>query len=236
MNRQLSLAFSTLTLIVLLAGCGAAVREDHYFASYRPDDPLTPNVPVNFFRLRVEGAASFSNARYLSGYYDERAVDLFFNEMKAPANQRLFDESIKPPGFASGEVFKPLSPVSGQGAYLLIMSTNADSIANAIGSFAESQVVADALTRALNKDRFAAKAHSDVEVQTLTARAAVMTSKIRLALDNAKQAAAGDDAQSAYLRALLAIAQALGYKGSAFKDFPDAQRWFDIESNVAVAK
>jgi hypothetical protein len=156
--------------------------------------------------------------------------------MRAPENQRLFDEKIKPPGLGPTEVFKPLSPTSGQGAYLLIMSTNTDSIANAIGSFAESQVVAQALTRALNTDRFAAKAQSDVDVQTLTARAAVMTSKIRLALDNAKQATTDSDARSAYLYALLAMAQALGYKGSEFKDFADARRWLDIESNVAVAK
>jgi hypothetical protein len=220
---------------MLMAGCAASISEQHFLPSYAPSDIRKVGDPVNFFRLKVDGSTSFTNARYLSGFFDERAVDLFFNEMKAPANQKLFDESIKPPGQAANEAFKPLSP-STEGAYVLILSTNADSIANAIGSFAESQVVADALTRAFNKDKFAGKAQSDVEVGTLTARAQLATARTKLGLDAAKAATNDAAARTAYLRALLALAQALGYRGTEFKDFADARRWFDLEATVGGAK
>jgi hypothetical protein len=222
-------------ITVLCAGCAAKIYERHYLPSYAQSDSRKVGDPVNFFRLTVDGSASFTNARYLSGFFDERAVDLFFNEMKAPTNQKLFDESIKPPGHSANEAFKPLSP-STEGAFVLILSTNADSIANAIGSFAESQVVADALTRAFNKDKFAARAQSDVEVSTLTARAQLATERVKLGLDSARAATSDAAARTAYQRSLLALAQALGYRGAEFKDFADARRWFELEATVGGAK
>jgi hypothetical protein len=228
------LRFVLLMLPILLAGCAATIHETHFLPIYSPNDDRQAN-PVNFFRLKVDGTASFTNARYLSGFFDERAVDLFFNEMKAPTSQKLFDESIKPPGQAGNEAFKPLSP-STEGAYVLILSTNADSIANVIGSFAESQVVADALTRAFNKDKFAARTQSDIEVGILTARAQLATTRAKLGLDSAKAAPSDAAARAAYLRSLLALAQALGYRGAEFKDFADARRWFDLEATVGGAK
>lgn len=221
-------------LALLLGGCAATIHETHFLPSYAPSDDRQVN-PVNFFRLQVDGTASLTNARYLSGFFDERAVDLFFNEMKAPTNQKLFDETIKPPGQPANEAFKPLTPTT-DGAYVLILSTNADSIANVIGSFAESQVVADALTRAFNKDRFAAKAQSDVEVSTLTARAKLATDRVKLGLESAKVATNDAAARTAYQRSLLALAQALGYRGAEFKDFADARRWFELEATVGGAK
>jgi hypothetical protein len=228
------LRFVLLLLAILLGGCAATIHETHFLPSYAPGDDRQVN-PVNFFRLKVDGTASFTNARYLSGFYDERAVDLFFNEIKAPTNQKLFDENVKPPGQTANEAFKPLTPTT-DGAYVLILSTNADSIANAIGSFAESQVVADALTRAFNKDKFAAKAQSDVEASTLTARAQLATARVKIGLDTAKAATNDAVARTAYQRALLALAQALGYRGAEFKDFADARRWFDLEATVGGAK
>src|SRR5438132_3275792 len=67
-----------LVLAVFVSGCVTTFHEDHYFQSASSRSGHA----TNYFRLQVDGWAAFSSARYISGYYDERAVDLFFNEIK----------------------------------------------------------------------------------------------------------------------------------------------------------
>jgi hypothetical protein len=217
----------------LTGGCSTTVSEQHLFATYRPGEP---DRPVNFFRLSVNGGASFSNARYVAGYYDERAIDLFFNEMKAPDKQRIFDATIKPPGDDASEKFRPLSPTPANGAFLLIMSTNADDIADTIGSFAESQIVAQALTQLVNKDRIKDKARSDVELTIGGSRSRVLMAKLNGHLAEAQNASSADAARMAYTRALHALSQALGNREPSFRDFSDAKRWFDLELAQPVSQ
>ncbi len=228
MLRYLGLLLATL----MLSGCAAAVKEHHYFASYRKD-AAGRDRPVNFFRLNVAGTAGFSNARYLAGYYDERAIDLFFNEMKAPTNQKLFQEDAKIPG--TDEKLKPLGATSGNGAFVLIMSTNADSVANAIGSFAESQVVAQALTQLINKDKFKEKSRSDVDVISKSAQASSMIKRLDLHLGAAKTATSPDLARRSYTKALYTLAQSLGYRGAEFSSYAEARKWFDAELDQSRA-
>lgn len=214
---------------LMLGGCGSTVQENHYFASFREVSPGVRE-PVQFFRVSVDGDTKMANSRFLSGYFDERAVSLFFNEMRSPANSRLFDEQVKLPGEPDTKL-KPLSPDLQNGAFVLILSTNADSIANAIGSFAESQVVADGLTRIVNKDRYRAKAESDAKagVQRIEARALV--ERLRSQTEAATKARSGDEATRRYLGALTAIAQGLGYAGPEFGSLGDAQTWFTLEQS-----
>lgn len=75
---------ATLLAATLLVGCAATVQENHYFAAFKDGVDGAPREAVQFYRLRVDGDAQFTNARYLSGYYDERAVSLFFNELQGP--------------------------------------------------------------------------------------------------------------------------------------------------------
>jgi len=122
--------------MMLVFGC-ANIREDHYFKSYSKN----AGVATNYFRLTVKANADLSSARYIAGYYDERAVDLFFNEIKSAAgtNQtnpsKLFMDNQESPG--SDEVLKPLDPQQ-QGAFVMIFSTNAEAVANTIGNFAKA--------------------------------------------------------------------------------------------------
>lgn len=222
--RLLSLCAATL----LLAGCAATVDERHYFATYATG-PSGESRPANFFRLEVKGKAGMSNARYLAGYYDERAIDLFFNELKAPDNQKLFQDAAKIPG--TDEKLKPLGPAMDNGAFVLILSTNADSIANAIGSFAESQIVAQAFTRVINKERYKDKMRSDVDTMSRSAQADVLIKKLELHLAGADGAASSDAARKSYLRALFSLAQAAGYRGAEFPNFEEARKWFNAEAD-----
>ena len=87
--------------VLAIAGCGTSFRENHYFSS-ASDNPSREG-KTNYFRVTVDGWAAFSAARYVSGYYDERAIDLFFNEVK-PAAPGV----IIPPVF-TGESAEPFT-------------------------------------------------------------------------------------------------------------------------------
>jgi len=216
-------------LCLALAGCGATVYERHYFAAFN-SDPAGKREPVQFYRLTVQGQAQFSNTRYLTGYFDERAISLFFNEIKAPPDQKLFDDSTKLPGASADTKLAPLSPSSETGAFVMIMSTNADAIAGAIGSFAESQAVADSLTNLVNRDRVMAKARSDATLTVQKAEGAALTARLDAELLAADNAPSGSQAAVEYLRALTALAATLGYTGGEFQSIKDAQSWFALEA------
>jgi hypothetical protein len=213
---------------VVLAGCAATVQENHYFAAFR-DGINGQREPVQFYRLAVNGQSQFSNTRYLTGYFDERAITLFFNELKSPTNQKLFDDATVLPGAAAGTKLVPLSPTSDNGAFVLIMSTNADAIAGTIGSFAESQVVADALTRLFNRDRINAKSQSDARLGVQKAQGTALVTQLRAHASAAASAASGVDSIAGYRRALTTLAQGLGYSGPEFDSLEKARDWFALD-------
>jgi hypothetical protein len=217
-----------------LSACGATIYERHYFAAFHADAD-GQREPQQFYRLTVQGQSHFSNARYLTGYFDDHAISLFFNEIKAPANQRLFDESVKLPGASADSKLTPLTPTPETGAFVMIMSTNADAIASSIGSFAESQAVADSLTNLVNRDRIVARARSDAGLAVQKAEGAALAAKLDAHVQAAQDATTGSRASAEYLHALSALAMALGYAGGEFQRVEDARSWFALEGTRAGA-
>ena len=213
----------------LLGGCAAVIEENHHFAAFR-DNGAAGREAVQFYRVKVQGNSQFANARYLTGYFDERAVSLFFNEMRSPANGKLFDDNTTLPG-SGGTKVQGLSPAAGEGAFVLIMSTNVDAIASTIGSFAESQVVADSLTRMLNRDRFQAKIQSDARLSVRKAEATALVGRVDAQVRAAKDASSGEAAAASYRRALTALAQSLGYTGAEFISTAEAQAWYSLDAS-----
>lgn len=230
------LPYATLTGVVasaVLAGCSTVVQENHYFAAFK-DNGAGGREAVQFYRVAVDGNSQFANTRYLTGYFDDRAVSLFFNELKSPANQKLFDDSMVLPGAPTGTKVTPLSPTADNGAFVLIMSTNADAIASTIGSFAESQVVADSLTLLLNRDRILAKRQSDARVGVTKAEATALYEQVKAHTQSATAAPSSQLAASGYRRALTTLAQSLGYNGPEFDSLAKARDWFVLDASRAA--
>jgi hypothetical protein len=135
--------------LAALGGCSATFHEKHHFATV---DTETGEVQ-NIFRVTVNGDASMTNARYVAGFYDERAVDLFFNEIQSRPLTDADRNSGAPPIFrqvdcsgmdeaackAKQDQILRMIPVGADlgrtGTFVMILSTNADAIANTIGSF-----------------------------------------------------------------------------------------------------
>ena len=215
-------------LAVLVCGCQAGIRERHYFASFAPDKPTEP---VNFFRLDVKGKARLTNARYVAGFYDERAVDLFFNEIKPSSDaqaRQLFAADLKDPGTA--EVLKPLSPGE-SGAFVMILSTNADAIANAIGSFAESQEVANNISTLLNQKDLLKAGQSATSFTGEQVLAAAFASELNSVLSSSALSANAASAQASMLRGLNLIAQSLGAPQS-FATVAEVQAWLAVRRTL----
>jgi hypothetical protein len=221
----LSKALSVTVASAMVSGCVTAFEENHYFQSINEESGQV----TNYYRLRVDGYAYFSSARYVSGYYDERAVDMFFNEMKIAATPpgtsdtgSIFDDDLSNPG--TEEKIKPLSPDDTHGAFLMVLSTNASSVTNTIGQFAESQIVADAVTNLANRELL----EGDRANNERAARHANATSEeIRKLLELVPGASAPDkeDTIRSLIRVLNAIALGIDDNIKPFESFSDADAW-----------
>ena len=220
-------------LLITFTGCATQFGEDHYYQSLSADPVTNETKPTNFYRLRVKGGAYFSSARYVSGYYDERAVDIFFNEIKlkptgAGDSGTLFSENMKDPG--SQEVIKPLSPNDQHGAFVMVLSTNASAVTNAIGQFAENQVVADAVTNLANQDVIRQLRGAEPAPQFEKEQAKALSTQIDNLFDLVPEGQNPDlqQTQRALLRILNTIARAKG-KGAPITSFADAKKWIEEE-------
>lgn len=209
-------------VVSLLSAC-SSFHEKHYF---RSEDARTGK-PVNYFRVTVDGTSFWTKSRYVSGYYDERAVDLFFNETKSDNNddvKKIFVADQTAPG--SSEKIIPLAPQQ-NGAFLMIFSTNAKAVTDTLGQFAESQVVADAVTNIINRGQIRDARKAAAASTTNTARTQAIAANITSLLSDTSlpSGASADDAQKQTLRVLRVIATALGGDGQ-FASADEAAAWF----------
>lgn len=221
-NRMLVLLGALLPLV----GC-STFHETHYF---RETNPHT-GAPVNYFRIAITGNAFLVRSRYVSGYYDERAVDLFFNELKTATDQDsippLFVGSLVNPG--SDDKIQPLTPGPEHGAFIMFFSANAKAAADAIGGFADNQSVADGITNLLNR--------STTREANLNAATATLVQKKNAAtvaeldalfqqLPDPTSTTATDKAavEATYVRIMNAIARSLG-AAAEFTSLDDAMQW-----------
>ena len=214
-------SFAMLLTALGLSGCTSFSQVYHFQSS-------ASNGPTNFFRVKVNGDAQTAKARYLAGFYDERAVDLYFNELKSPQGEeaqlrKLFVDGQKAPG--EDAVIKPLTPDKAHGTFVMIFSTNPKAIADTIGAFAQSQIVADAVTNLVNK--------REVEMsRLLTATKGSSDEAATSVADELKVVlpAQGDTPPASaillrsYLRALELIARETGGP-PALADFGAARAW-----------
>lgn len=220
----------------LLASCQGTFKETHYFASVEP----VSGKAVNFFRLTVRGRTEFTSARYISGYYDERAVDLFLNEAKS--QPLTAGDGVAPifkyldcadPGDAACRTKQEerlrLVPLGGavakNGAFVMILSTNADAIAGTIGSLAENEILLNSTLFLLNRGTITSAARANA-VQPI---ADAQRSGTIAGLDALYADADGlntTEVEGTYLQILRTIAGELGGAPPVFATDAEARAWF----------
>lgn len=238
-------AFFALAGAVLLAGCGATFQERHHFATI---DKQTNEI-MNIFRVTVKGDVQMANARYMAGFYDERAVDLFFNEVKA---NDLTTKGVGPiftlpdcTGKTEAECTAirnarlstvPIgSSTQPNGAFVMILSTDADAIAGTIGAFSENEtVVGSAMylaTRSTREDAAAIGARAATVKNSRKAAAAELTSLFT----SAETAATPQARENVYLAILKAAAAGVAPDAApVFTNLAEAQAWFAARPRSAA--
>jgi hypothetical protein len=231
---------------IALAGCGGRFGETHYFTIL----DANTNKPINFFRLSVSGGAGLANARYVSGYFDERAVDLFLNESKAAPRATNSDGAV-PSIFkevdctgmdaaacaAAQEKQLHLVPLGekmpADGAFVLILSTNADAIAGTIGSFAENEITLNSALFLLNRDRIVQASKVQAAKPVVDASRTATVTEVSALLDAAKTPTKPADLATSYLAVLRAAGAGLGGGPPNFNDEASARAWFGAHRGSA---
>lgn len=117
---------------LLLAGCASRFGEHHYFKSEDGE-----GAPVNYYRVTVRGGTFLSNSRYLSGYFDEEAVDTYFSQASTGKGF--------PP--ASKGKLQPVDEALRDRKLVLILSANSDAMAGEIGQIADNAALMGGLTQ-----------------------------------------------------------------------------------------
>jgi len=223
----------------VLCACSVKVKEAHYFKS-GGDNP-------NYYRLKVTVGAKFSKARYMAGYYDERAIDLFLNEFKVDSynpksttsgsdneNKGNGEEKSEPSGRdmlrsqkspGTEDDIKPLDPTQ-RGRFLIILSTNADAIADTIGSFAESEGMANAVVALAAAPRLRELDESKAEAETEQVRLAAYKTEITALIGEAPDEISAKKLEDNFLHTLSVISRGLNQPMS-FKDFDEAEKWIE---------
>jgi len=122
----------------------------------------------------------------------------------------------------------PLSPSKGNGAFVMVLSTNASSVTNTIGQFAENQIVADAITNLANRDLIIAE-EIQGQADVLSANATKDELRELFSLVPSTQTQEAEETISAYLRILNSIARGLDSDQPGFNTFDEANDWMQNE-------
>lgn len=220
-------------------GCASAFHEHHYFKS-----ETATGEPINYYRVSVDGSVLLSSSRYLSGYFNDDALNTYFGDYKQPANAH-FDPSagVTPmpadavPGASgtpavakSGEKVESLGPATSR-RLVLLLSSNSDAIAEGLSSLSKSNDVTAALSNLVGAKRFeATQKAKDIGIQADDS-SQVLIDKSKKTLDTLSAANPPDakNSQAMILNYANDLARFLG-SNVEFTSLEEADRWLAANS------
>lgn len=128
-----------LLLILSLSSC-STFSEVHYFKDkVGITDNKSKKSVSNYYRVKINGYSFLSSSRYVSGYFNQDAVNLYFNEISQPVNGKLFNTT---------------SVTNENGNELvLIFSTNAKAISDQIGNISKNQTILNSMAQLTQKEK-----------------------------------------------------------------------------------
>lgn len=127
-------------LLLLSLGSCSTFSEVHYFKDkVGITDNKSKKSVSNYYRVKIKGYSFLSSSRYVSGYFNQDAVNLYFNEISQPVNGKLFNTT---------------SVTNENGNELvLIFSTNAKAISDQIGNISKNQTILNSMAQLTQKDK-----------------------------------------------------------------------------------
>jgi hypothetical protein len=242
---------AVLGLLLGTFGC-TTIDERHYYQSVDKEGK-----PVNFYRLTITGYAQMAKARYMAGYYDERALDLYFDEYlgstKSSAAHKLFEPSVQPPVDPKAKNPDDSKPDAEPGkavavqststdsalkgkAFLMVLSTNAQAVVDQVSALVDSQTFAETLATVANKDSIVAARNAALADPIENRRFGALKATLEKQF-NALEATTDDAQAEPIAKAILETIIAAVDKPTLFVSFELARRRFEeLVLTVGVAK
>ncbi len=219
----------------LLSGCGyGKIREVYHFPGTRNDEI------VNYYRVKVEGEVEGEKVRYISGFFDETALNTYFNTFSQPDNGSLLPAPEQPSGQpqTQPDPNEQRDPdPTGQGRKLvLLLSQNSDAVAEQIGGLAQSQAFATVVSRLVFKDGIAELEQERLDADRMEKLLAMAKSDgaalaTRIGGNGAPQ---GAELQRALLLYVNQVAASLGSE-RPFSSFDAAITWLEQNRSRLIA-
>lgn len=149
-------------LVTTLVSC-SSFREEHYFKDrITSSNSGTVNIVPNYYKVRICGYSFLSSSRYVSGYFDQNAINLYFNEIVQPENAKLFNTKT------DGDGNKSLLTNESGNELVVVLSTNAKAVTEHIGSIAKNQTILNSLAQLSQKDKINEANTVKSEISTIT--------------------------------------------------------------------
>ena len=223
--RILSAMLGALILVLVISGC-STINEHYYLHDQAARSGPSLDLP-NYYRVSVKGHAKGSS-RYLAGWFNENAVDVYFNEISPPDKHRFIEQDQS----SSNKVVS----VDGDNAdkkLVLLLSSNTDLIAGQIGALAENEMLVDAFMRLSNKQVLVEGYESTQKVSLLNARISSIQTAGNNTISSLPDSATVDQIRTATLQYLNLVATHAGATAN-FKSVEDATDWWLRNKNSIV--
>lgn len=135
-----------LLLLAVTLSC-STFNETHYFKDkIGAEEGQTKNKVANYYRVKIKGYSFLSSSRYVSGYFNQDAINLYFNEIKQPENAKLFN--------TPKDCCDKTTITNEDGNELvLVFSTNAKAITEQIGNIAKNQTILNSIAQITQKEK-----------------------------------------------------------------------------------
>jgi hypothetical protein len=142
----------SLFLIMTLSISCSSFSEVHYFKDKVGIVSGDKKTVSNYYKVKICGYSFLSSSRYVSGYFNQDAINLYFNEISQPVNGKLFTNTA-----VTNEDGNEL---------VLVFSTNAKAITDQIGNISKNQSILNSMAQLTQKDKIieAQSVKSDLSV------------------------------------------------------------------------
>jgi hypothetical protein len=229
-----------------LAGCSSINRETHYIKAV---DSL--NYPVNYFRVNVKGSTALSSSRYLSGYFPDSAVDIYFGQIPQPKDAKFVPigteatstgsapaTDAKTAAVSTASASSTSATVVGPPAgtkLVLLLSSRADAVADEISDIARNEELMRNITKLIYKDELRASQDASYDQQITRSRLDALLTIGDSSIANLSDKATADVAAT---RLLLFVNQLAFHFGnqSPFTSLDEAAAWYDRNRDTLVGR
>ena len=193
---------------------------------------------MNYYRVTVNGRADGNQLRYLSGFFDEEALDIYFNTFSQSKDGALLKPQVKQTGEGATAAAEKLSederreadPKNEGRKLVLLLSQNSEAVAEQIGSLAQSKAFADVVGKLVFADEIADLQGERLKASRATGIASRLKSNATALGEKLEDGSLAGDRANEQLLSLLkqVIAEMGGADAIAGIDtFAQARAWID---------